>query len=179
MKNDDVSTNITLENFLIMRAQIWSTFESIDDLINNITNLSDTSFPQKKSWIISISQLKILPYEEVDPQSIDNYQILSKSIERIKNLIPDHLLSKTSEKINLEQVHQNIQKEIEQIKTSTSLLILENNYDKSQKLLNNAEQLFYNMKEKEQQVGKIVGEIAIEALPRIYQKYTKQLGATA
>ena len=47
MKNDDVSTNITLENFLIMRAQIWSTFESIDDLINNITNLSDTSFPQK------------------------------------------------------------------------------------------------------------------------------------
>ena len=75
MKNDDVSTNMTLENFLIMRAQIWSTFESIDDLINNITNLSDTSFPQKKSWIISISQLKILPYEEVDPQNIDNYQI--------------------------------------------------------------------------------------------------------
>ena len=33
MKNDDVSTNITLENFLIMRAQIWSTFESIDDFV--------------------------------------------------------------------------------------------------------------------------------------------------
>lgn len=47
MKNDDVSTNITLENFLIMRAQIWSTFESIDDLINNILTYLTPLFLKK------------------------------------------------------------------------------------------------------------------------------------
>lgn len=47
MKNDDVSTNMTLENFLIMRAQIWSTFESIDDLINNILTYLTPLFLKK------------------------------------------------------------------------------------------------------------------------------------